>query len=146
MSNLTITAQDISDAKHAKDKVTSKREQLEQMVDKILELPRGEKRWKAAVELGIVLDLNDKDPSVNPYGLSAGAEYYGVQEVVKERRMNMKNKYGESEDKNSDWRAQFEWPAFVPQMIRMIDPQAFEKKNIPKLRRAFSEFVVSEVY
>lgn len=146
MSDLTITAKDFTEEKRAANVVTEKRKQLEKLVDKIFLLPRGPQRWRAAVDLGIALDMNDKSPEVNPYGLSAGAEYVGVKADVAQRRKYMKNKFGTSEDVNSDLRAQFEWPAFVPQMIRMVDPEAFEKDNIPAMRKEFSDFVLSEVY
>lgn len=146
MSDLAITTKDIIEAKKDKTAVETKRQQFEKILDKIFALPRGRERWRAAVDLGIALDMNDKDPRVNPYGLSAGAEYVGVKAEVAKKRATMKNKYGSSGDANSDLRAQFEWPAFVPTMIRLVDPQAFEKENIPEMRKEFKEFVLTEAY
>lgn len=139
MSNLLITVEDAL-RKDAVDVLTNKRHELEKHVDALLKRPRGPERWKEAVKLYLTFNM-----STTP-GLSALGEYLNVKNDNENLRDVQANKFGTSEDNNSDLRYQLNMPAGAHHMINLVDPDAFKKENIEKMRKTFPEFVISEQY
>lgn len=136
----TITHADIIHSKNAADVLVEKRKRLEKYVDDILKLPRGPQRWRAAVNLAIKLNIGSTP------GMTAREEYNGVAQLCADTRKTRANEYADSTDLNTEMRFVLEMPAFANYFIRMIDPQAFDKENLPKLRKEFKEFQIAEKY
>lgn len=139
MSDLLITEEDAL-RKDAASVLTAKRKELEKLVDQLIQKPRGPERWKEAVKLYLTFNM-----STTP-GLSALGEYLNVKKDNEKMRANQLNKFGTSEDTNSDLRFQLNMPAGAHQMINLVDPQAFTKENMKLMRKTFPEFVISETY
>lgn len=139
MQDLLITPQDAM-AKNATDVLTSKRTELEKLVDALLKKPRGPERWKEAVKLYIQFNM-----STTP-GHSALSEYLLCKKANAETRANQKNSFATSDDSNSDLRFQLEMPAGAHHMITLVDPTAFSKENLKLMRKTFPEFVIAEKY
>lgn len=136
MSDLTLEALDLLD----RDMMTRKRRHLENLVDNLLKYQPGPERWHEALRLYVKLNLSATE------GMTAAEEvYYTVQENNRARQ-EMKNKFGKSDDKNSDLRYQLHMPAGFKTLLNLVDPTVSDKKNITKLRKAFPEFTVSEVF
>lgn len=136
MSDLTIDAADIFD----KDLVSRKRRQLEKIVDHLLSKQPGPERWQEALRMYVELNLSATR------GMSAREEVYLTAKENARERQNMKNKFGKSDDKNSDLRYQMHMPAGFKTLLNLVDPTVNSKENIPKLRKAFPMFTVSEKF
>lgn len=139
MTDLLINTEDA--LRHdAVDVLTSKRKELEKLVDALLKKPVGPDRWKEAVKLYILFNM-----STTP-GHSALSEYMLVKKDNANVRGQQVNKFGTSKDSNSDLRYQLNMPAGAHQMIALVDPQAFTKENMKLMRKTFPEFVIAEAF
>lgn len=139
MKDLLITTADAL-RKDAADVLTDKRMELEKLVDALLKRPRGPERWKEALKLYISFNM-----STTP-GLSALGEYMNVKKDNEKLRDLQANKFATSEDANTDLRYQLNMPAGAHHMISLVDPDAFKKENIEKMRKTFPEFVIAESF
>ena len=115
---------------------------LQSEVDYIMTLPRGSKRWRAAVDLW--LKLNPVNPET---GITAQEENH---EIVKENKLfreSLVNKFGGSGDTNSSLRSYMSFPVGAKIFIDTVDPEAFkEQSNAAAMFKTFPEYRRAEVY
>jgi len=117
---------------------------LEKAIDHILSYPSGPLRWKATKDLYIRFNM-----STSP-NLTARQECEMVAKECAARREANINKFGSSEDKNSDLRSSLEMPSGLHIMLRIADPslntddKVAKKNNAMKMFKAFPEFRTAE--
>lgn len=137
---LLITTEDALSA-NAQEVVSSKRKIIEKAIDDLLKLPIGSSRWKGAVQLYLTLNLSSTP------GMTAQEEYALTVQENARLRDNQATKFGTSTDKaEENMRYQLQMPAGAHRLIQLVDPTAFSKENIGKLRRALPELCVAERY
>lgn len=124
--------------------IQDKRAKLADYIDRhIMVKPRGPERWRAAKSMAIELNFSGTP------GLDAREENRLVEaDNARDRFHNhVHNKgYDKSGDKNSDFRGALNMPVGVNMLIKMVDPEAFDKQNIQKLLKAFPEYRISEKF
>lgn len=112
---------------------------LSKAIDKLLSLPRGPRRWRAATELYLKFNMSSTP------GMTAREEYAAVARLCKERVEQNKNKFGTSGDSNSDIRGTLEMPTGLRLMLNLVDPEINSKENAIKMFKEFTEFRTVEV-
>lgn len=146
MSKILINVEDAL-ANDAPERLMAKRTVLENMVDKIIALPRGEKRWKAAVEMYLNLNL-----STTP-GMTAVQENHAVLKQNRELRRGLVDKEtGFVSDKkkvmrgggDSDLQYTLCMPAGAKKLINLVDPECNSKENVDKMMKVFPEYAIAE--
>lgn len=124
--------------------IKDKQSKLEDYIDKfVMSKPRGAERWKAAKKMALDLNLSGTP------GLTAVEENRLVeQDNARDRFDNyLHNKgFDKSNDKNSDLRGTLNMPVNINMLIKIVDPEAFDKKNFDKLIKTFPEYTVAEKY
>ena len=130
----------LEDVVFDQSKAEQKQATLEKAIDELLKNPRGAQRWKAARDLAIKLNFSGTP------GMSAQEENLLVIQQNKQDRELHLNKFGKSNDSNSDLRGALSMPYYVNMFVRLVDPQAFDKENIAKLVKAFPEYRIPDTF
>lgn len=133
-------------AAHADDELTHATITLNKLLDEILYLPNGPKRWRAAVDvLQKTNPIAGEDAYGNPVSFrTVNQECIVTNNLLKE---SASDKYGHSFDKQkSIYRGYLSMPRIVKTVIEVVDPMAFKGDiNASKMFKCFPEYRTAEV-
>lgn len=114
----------------------------EKLVDDIMMLPRGPKRWRAAVNTWLLFNQPNDETGI----LAQQENKLTIKDNVLERELAINN-YGTSNRQNATdalTRRAMRFPEGAVHYIELIDPQAFTKENMGKMFNEFPEYRVAE--
>lgn len=118
---------------------------LNKVLDEIMLVPQGPKRWRAAVEvLHKTNPIAGEDSQGNPVSFRTVNQECCVTNAM--MRDTATDKYGHSADnQKSIYRGYLSMPRIVKTVLEIVDPMAFKgEKNANKMFKCFPEYRVSE--
>jgi hypothetical protein len=134
-------------AANANDELTQATITLNKLLDEILLLPTGPKRWRAVVDV-----LQRTNPIAGEDSNGVPMSFRVVNQdctlINKVNRESMgSDKFGRSKDNSkSVYRGHLSMPRIVKTMIEIVDPMAFKgDKNAQKMFNCFPEYRAAEV-
>lgn len=133
-------------AANANDELTQATITLNKLLDEILLLPTGPKRWRAVVD---VLQRTNPIAGDDSNGIPVSFRVVNQEcTLINKIARESSDKYGRSSDNSkSVYRGHLSMPRVVKTMIEIVDPMAFKSdKNAQKMFNCFPEYRTAEVH